>query len=105
MCICLFQRVAVPTAALGADAPVAEAFAAGFLPPIIPSLGCGPYGTVLVRMVEPVFSLSDGFLRVPVSVFCVMLLIDFVCSIFGPTSCGEGEKSARAEIRYARIRQ
>jgi len=92
----------VPTAALGADAPVAEAFAAGFLPPVIHSLGCGPFKTVLVRMVEPVFSLSEGFSRVAVSVFCVMLLIDFLCSIFGHTSCGEGEKSARAETRDAR---
>jgi len=52
--------LAVPTAALGAYAPVAEANA-GFLPPVIPSLGCGPFGTVLVRMLEPVFSLSEGF--------------------------------------------
>jgi len=66
---------------------VAEAFAAGFLTPVIPSLGCGPFGTALVRMVEPVFSLPEGFLRVPVSVFC--FLVKFVCSKIGPTSCGE----------------
>jgi len=73
--------LAVPTAAFDADAHVAEAFAAGFLPPIIPSLGCGPFWTVLVWMVEPVFSLSMGFLRVPVSVFCVVLLVFLKCSI------------------------
>jgi len=56
-------------------------------------------------MVEPVFSLSEGFLRVSVSVFCVVLLIDLVCSIIGPTSFGEGEKSVRAEIRDARVRR
>jgi len=79
-CVCVFvsaaggpSALAVATAALGADAPVAEAFAAGFLPPVIRSLGCGPFKTVLVRMVEPVFSLSEGFSRVAVSVFCVML--------------------------------
>jgi len=83
LCICLLQRVA--------RALVAEAFAAGFLPPVIPSLGCGPFGTVLVWMVEPVFSLFIGFLRVPVSVFCVVFC--FLCSIIGPTSCGEGESS------------
>jgi len=49
--------------------------------------------------------LIRGFLRVPVSVFCVVFLIDFLCSIIGPTSCGEGEKSARAEIRDARVRR
>jgi len=48
-CVCVFVCLAVPTAALGADAPVAEAFAAGFLPPVIHSLGYGPFGTVLVR--------------------------------------------------------
>jgi len=42
-------------------APVAEAFAAGFLQPVIPSLGCGPFRTVLVRMLEPVFDISVGF--------------------------------------------
>jgi len=71
----------MPTAVLGAEAPVAEAFAAGFLPPVIPSLGCGPFGTVLVRMLEPVFSVSVGFLRVPVSVFCISVF--FVASIIG----------------------
>jgi len=60
----------VPIAALDADAPMAEAFVAGFLPPVISSLGCGLFGTVLVRMLEPVFSLSEGFLNVPASVFC-----------------------------------
>jgi len=49
---------------------MAEAFVAGFLPPVISSLGCGLFGTVLVRMLEPVFSLSEGFLNVPASVFC-----------------------------------
>jgi len=43
----------VPTAALGAGAHVAEEFAAGFLPP------------VLVRILEPVFSLSEGFKKFP----------------------------------------
>jgi len=81
------SALALPIATLGADALVTEAFAAGFLPPVIPSLGCGPFGTVLVWMVEPVFSLSMGFLRVPVSVFCVVLLFN---SIIGPTSFGEG---------------
>jgi len=38
--------------------------------PVIPSLGCGPFGTVLVRMLKPVFRVSVGFLRVPVSVIC-----------------------------------
>jgi len=41
------------TTVLGAEAPVAEAFAPGFLPPDIPSSGCGPFRTVLVRMLEP----------------------------------------------------
>jgi len=63
-----------PTAAFGAEATVAEGFAAGFLPPVIPSLGCGPFGTVLVRMLEPVFRLSVGFLRIPVSVFCFSII-------------------------------
>jgi len=75
------SALAVPTAALGPDALVAEAFAAGFLPPVIPNLGCGPFWTVLVWMVEPVFGLYMGFLRVPVSVFCVVLLVCFLCSI------------------------
>jgi len=46
----------MPTVILGAEAPVVEAFAAGLLPPNSPNLGCGPFGTVLVRMLEPVFS-------------------------------------------------
>jgi len=50
--------LAVPTAVLGAQSPVTEAFAAGFLSPVIPSLVCGPFGTVLVRMLEPVFRVS-----------------------------------------------
>jgi len=83
----------VSTAALGA----------GFLPPVIPSLGCDPFGKVLVRIVEPVFSLSVGFLRVPFSVFRFFVI--FVDSIIGPTNCEEGEKSARAEIRDARVRR
>jgi len=69
---------------------------------VIPSLGCGPFGTVLVWMVKPVFSLSMGFLRVHVSVFCVVLLICFLCSIICPTSCGEVEKSARADKAIVR---
>jgi len=68
------SALAVPTAAFGADAHVAEAFAAGILPPIIPSLGCGPFWTVLVWKVEPVFIISMGFLRVPVSVFFIKFL-------------------------------
>jgi len=67
----------VPTAILGAEAPVADAFSAGFLLPVIPSLGCGPYGTELVRMLEPVFSVSVGFLRVPVSGFVFALSLLF----------------------------
>jgi len=51
----------MPTAVLGAEAPVAEAFAAGFLPPDIPSLGCVPFGTVLMRMLLPGFNVSVGF--------------------------------------------
>jgi len=47
---------AMPTVILGAEAPVVEAFAAGLLPPNNPNLGCGPFGTVLVRMLEPVLS-------------------------------------------------
>jgi len=43
----------VPTVAFGADAHVAEAFAVGFLPPIIPSLGCGPFWAVLVWIRAP----------------------------------------------------
>jgi len=42
-------------------------------------------------------------LRVPFSVFCFFVI--FVDSIIGPTSCGEGEKSARAKIRDARVRR
>jgi len=37
------SALTVLTAVLGAEAPVADAFAAGFLPPVIPSLGCGPF--------------------------------------------------------------
>jgi len=70
---------------------------------VLPSLGCGPFGTLLVRMLEPVFSVSVGFLRVPVSVFCFCVI--FVASITGPTSCGEGERFARAEIGDARVRR
>jgi len=93
--------LARPTAVLGAEAPVAEAYAAGFLPPDIPSSECGPFGTVLVQMLEPVLNISVGFLRVSVSVVC----FPFFFSIFGPTSCGEGERSVRAEIRDARVRR
>jgi len=60
------SALAVPTAALGAESPVPEAFAAGFLPPVVPSLGCGPFGTVL-------FSLSEGFSEFP-SLFFVFVL-------------------------------
>jgi len=74
------SALAVPTVVFGADAHVAEAFAVGFLPPIIPSLGCGPFWTVLVWKVEPVFVLSMGFLRVPVSVFFVVVF-SVLCSI------------------------
>jgi len=91
------------TAVLGAEAPVAEAFAAGFQPPVIPSLGCGSFGTVLVQMLEPVFSVSVAFLRVPVPVFSFCVF--FVAFIIGPTSCGEGERSARAEIRHALVKR
>jgi len=49
----------------------------------------GPFRTVLVRMLDPVFVISVGFLRVPVSVFC---FIFFLLSILNPTSCGEGER-------------
>jgi len=55
-----------------------------------------------VRMLEPVFSVFVGFLRVSVSVFCFCVI--FVASIIGPTSCGEGERSARAAIGDARVR-
>jgi len=75
------SALAVPTAAFGGDAHGAEAFAAGFLPPIIPSLGCAPFWTVLVWKVEPVFVLSMGFLRVPVSVFFFVFSVLFICSI------------------------
>jgi len=43
-----------------------------------------------------------AFSRVPVSVFCFPFV--FV-SIFSPTSCEEGERSSRAEIRDARVRR
>jgi len=84
--------LAILTIVAGAEAPVADAFAPGFLPPDIISSGCGPFRTVLVRMLEPVFSISVGFLRVPVYVFCFTLVL---LSIIGPTSCGEGERSAQ----------
>jgi len=59
------SALAVPTVAFGADAHVAA-----------PSLGCGPFWAVLVWKVEPVFVLSMGFLRVPVSVFLYPLLVE-----------------------------
>jgi len=52
----------MPTAILGAEAPVVVAFASVFLPPDNLNLGCGPFGTVLVRMLEPVFSVFVGFI-------------------------------------------
>jgi len=55
----------MPTTVLGAESPVAEALAAGFLPADIPSLGCGPFMSVLVRMLKPVFGISVFFLEFP----------------------------------------
>jgi len=53
-------------------------------------------------MLEPVFNVSVGFLRAPVSVFCFSIIF---LSTLGPTSFEEGERSARTEIRDARVRR
>jgi len=71
------SALTVLTAVLGAEAPVADAFAAGFLPPVILSLECGPFGTVLVRMLKPVFSVSVGFFES--SRLCVLFLCILCC--------------------------
>jgi len=36
---------------------------------------------------------------------CFLLFVNFAADIVGPTSCGEGERSARAEIRESRVRR
>jgi len=67
-----------------------------------PQYGMRSFGTVLVRMLEPVFSVSVGFCKVPDSVFC--FCVNFVAS-HDPMSCGKRERSARAEIRDTRVRR
>jgi len=104
----------IPPAVFGAGTHFAEVLAADCLPPIIPSLGWGPFGIApelvpaqaeptLADPVAPTFSSVTGFLGVPGSiVFLFLFLLAFIIDSHELRKKG---RSTRAEIRDAWVRR